>query len=83
MTYNIALDGALTERLSLGAEAFGQSNKDSTTADYPLEFLVGAVFDVTDAVAFDMGVGAGLTNASPDLRVTIGLTATYLGTKTK
>lgn len=77
VTYNIALDGALTERLGLGVEAFGQSNKDSTAADSPLEFLVGAVFDVTDAVAFDMGLGAGLTNASPDLRVTIGLTATY------
>ncbi|MFH1519496.1 MAG: transporter [Candidatus Omnitrophota bacterium] len=72
--YNLACEYSVSEKLTLMAELIGQTNSDSTAADEPFECLLGLVYPISENIDFDFGVGTGLTNASPDIRVTSGLT---------
>lgn len=77
VSYNVGVEYALTQKLKLVGEMFGQSNADPTATHDPLEWLLGGVFTISKSLALDVGFGTGLNNDSPDLRVTGGLTYTF------
>lgn len=62
---------------ALAGELFGQTNSDPAAKRDPLEWFLGFIYTVKNGVALDAGFGTGLTNASPDLRLTGGVTWTF------
>jgi len=72
--YNLAFEYNVNDRLDLTGELIGETNSDPSADDEPFEFLLGVIYSPSDKVALDFGIGAGLTDASPDIRITSGLT---------
>lgn len=72
--YNIASEYALSDKLTLVGELRGARNSDPKENKNPLEALVGFIYNISSNVALDFGIGGGFTRASPDIRVTSGLT---------
>lgn len=72
--YNLAFEYNMNDKLDLMGELIGETNSDPTADDEPFEFLAGLIYSLSDKVALDFGIGAGLTDASPDIRITGGLT---------
>jgi len=72
--YNLAFEYNVNDRLDLTGELIGETNSDPSANDEPFEFLLGFIYSSSDKIALDFGIGAGLTDASPDIRITSGLT---------
>ncbi len=72
--YNFACEYVITGKLTLVGELIGQTNSDPGATNDPMEILAGMIYEITSNVNFDVGFGAGLNNASPDIRVTGGIT---------
>ena len=72
--YNLGFEYNLNDQLDLAGELIGQTNSDPSAGDEPFEFLLGFIYSISEKISFDMGFGAGLTEASPDFRATSGLT---------
>jgi hypothetical protein len=75
--YNVALEHSLSERLLLVGELFGRTNQDRSAETDPLECLMGVVYSLNKQVVLDAGIGMGVSPASPDLRLTTGLTVAF------
>ena len=69
----------ITEKFTLMGEVFGDTNSDRSSDELPLEFLVAFTYDLPGSLTFDFGAGGGLGNdkASPDLRITSGISHSY------
>ena len=76
-SYNFALKYAIFKRWTIVGEIYGQTNTDKDAARDPWDMLGGFIYDATDSLAIDLGIGTGLTGASPDLRITTGITYTF------
>ena len=74
---NAALEYMLNKKIMLVSEIYGQTNQDKSADKDPLDILGGFVYTLNDHIAIDFGIGAGLANASPDLRVTNGMTYAF------
>jgi len=72
--YNLAIEYSVNDKLDVMSELIGETNSDPSSDDEPFEFLLAFIYAVSDKIAWDAGVGAGLTDASPDFRATSGLT---------
>lgn len=72
--YNLAFEYSVNDKLDLTGELIGETNSDPSSDDEPFEFLLAFIYAVSEKIAWDAGVGAGLTDASPDFRATSGLT---------
>jgi len=72
--YNFGGEYELTEQFVLVGELIGETNSDPTAPDDPLEMLVGAVYNTTSRLTFYSGLGGGLSDASPDIRILLGVT---------
>jgi len=72
--YNLAIEYNVNDQLDLMGELIGETNSDPSSDDEPFEFLLGFIYSPSDKIALDFGIGAGLTDASPDFRITSGLT---------
>jgi len=72
--YNFASEYALTEQFVLVGEIIGETNSDPMATDDPLEMLIGATYDTPSKVTFYSGLGGGLSDASPDIRILLGVT---------
>ena len=77
ISYNVAGEIPIGRIWTLVGELFGQTNPDPAAADDPLEWLVGFTYTPRKGVILDAGMGTGLTDASPDLRVTGGVTVVF------
>ena len=77
VSYNFAVEHALTEQLMLAAEVYGQTNTDRDAETHPWETLAGLVYQFAEHLAVDLGIGMGLSQASPDLRLASGVTLTF------
>lgn len=77
LSYNLALEYTLNDKFLLVWEIYGQTNQDKEANRDPLDTLAGMVYTFNDHLAVDFGIGAGLTTASPDLRVTSGVTYSF------
>lgn len=72
ISYNTALEYALTKELVLVGELFGKTNPDPLATDDPLDALLGVMYKLSPHITLDFGAWAGLTNASSDYKLTCG-----------
>ncbi len=72
--YNFGAGYTLNPSLTLVGEIVGQTNSDPRGDDDLWEWLAGFIYQPVAGYAFDVGLGTGFTDASPDVRFTIGLT---------
>jgi len=72
--YNLAIEYSVNDKLDVMGELIGETNSDPSSDDEPFEFLLAFIYALSEKTALDVGVGAGLTDASPDFRATSGLT---------
>lgn len=75
--YKVAGEYLMRERLKLVGEIVGQGNHDSEATNDPLEWLLGFIYEIPNGLIVDMGFGTGLTDASPDIRLTGGVTYNF------
>jgi hypothetical protein len=70
--YNFALKRAINDTLTLAAEVYEQKDqKDS--GNNTTDGLIGAIYALSPSASLDLGIGRGFTNASPNLRITGGV----------
>jgi len=72
--YNFGSEYELSEQFVLVGELIGETNSDPTAIDDPLEVLIGAVYNTPTRFTFFSGFGGGLSDASPDIRILLGIT---------
>lgn len=75
--YKVAGEYLIRDRLKLVGEIVGQGNHDPDATDDPLEWLLGFIYEIPNGLILDFGFGTGLTDASPDIRVTGGVTYNF------
>lgn len=75
--YNFGLQNSLNDVFSLVGEIVGQTNSEPAGDDDLWEGLVGFIYQPIKNYAIDAGIGFGLTDSSPDVRTTIGLTYSF------
>lgn len=74
---NLSLAGeyACTEQFCIVGEVVGEIiTEDVEGEDNPCEVLVGATYELPFGTVLDAGIAAGLTDGSPDYKITAGLT---------
>jgi hypothetical protein len=75
MLYGLAGEWAASPDLALVAQIYGEADLEAANDDNYMEALMGAVYSVSDNIALSAGAGAGLTRATPDLRITLAFLA--------
>lgn len=75
--YNGVLEYQMTSKWMAVGEIYGQFVQIPIIDAQPLDGLVGVIATLSDSVAMDVGIGAGLTNASPDFRSTVGIAYSF------
>ncbi|HRZ86411.1 MAG TPA: transporter [bacterium] len=74
---NYMIKYEISEKLTAVAEIYGETNQDRAAARDPWNMLGGVIYNISDSLAFDCGVGTGLNSESPALRVTSGLSYSF------
>ena len=64
---------SISDSLTLIGEIWSEMPTDSSDDDVT-EILGGAVYDVSDTISLDFGIGTGLHSEDIDLRYTTGVT---------
>lgn len=72
--YGVAGEFAVTEIFCVVGEVVGEIQTEDTDSDNPAEILIGATYELPFGTVLDGGVGFGLTDGSPDYKITAGLT---------
>ncbi len=67
----------VTRPLSFVGEVVGETNSDRHAKDDPREFRVGLAYALRDHIVLDGAVSLGLTRASPNYVLTVGITARF------
>ncbi|MFA6584647.1 MAG: transporter [Elusimicrobiaceae bacterium] len=70
--WNLAVKHGITDKLTLAAEMYGQ-NDQKASGNNTTDGLIGAIYAFSPSVLLDLGIGRGFTSASPDLRITGGI----------
>jgi len=76
-SYGLALEVPVSETVNLVAEVTGETAFDGDFDEDPCQGLIGVNGAVGETVTLDLGVGLPVSDASPDLTVTTGLTAAF------
>lgn len=73
---NLSLAGefAATEVFTIVGEVVGEIYTEDVDEDNPCEILVGATYELPFGTVLDAGAAFGLTDGSPDYKITAGLT---------
>jgi len=73
---NLGLAGefSVNEQITLVSEIYAEIATEDIDEENPLDILVGATYELPIGTVLDFGVAAGLTNGSPDYRITLGMT---------
>ena len=74
VSYGIAAEYAFTDIFCVVGEVVGEMQTEDTDEDNPAEILVGATYELSFGTVIDAGIGFGLTDSSPDIKITAGLT---------
>jgi len=77
LTYGFALEYPLNEKFNLVGEITGESERRNKFDDNPMSGLIGFNYSVTESIAYDLGVGFEVSEASPDFNITTGLTFSF------
>ncbi|MBI3329734.1 MAG: transporter [Nitrospinae bacterium] len=75
--YAFALELPVTGRFKLVSELVGETHADPAAQADPLVVLFGATFELKNGVILDSALNLGLTNASPDYQVLVGVTVSF------
>lgn len=75
-TYSGAIEFPLGESLVLVGEIVGEADAYSDTDD-PIEGLFGGNWGIRESLTFDLGIGFGFNDLSPDWKMTAGLTCGF------
>lgn len=74
VTYGIAAEFEVIEKLSLVGEITGGIQTGHTDTDNSAEILAGLTYELPSGTVLDAGAGFGLTDGSPDYRIIAGFT---------
>ena len=74
LTYSFAVEYPLNERLNLVGEITGENERRGDFDDNSLWGLLGFNYSINEIVAYDLGLGFEISEASPDFTITTGLT---------
>jgi len=77
---SVAGSWEVRERLYLVSELLWEK-QTSPSADSVLEGMIGAQWEITEAMMLDAGIRAGLTEDSPDYTLLVGFTMYFTGDK--
>lgn len=77
LTYSLASELPMTEKLKLVGEIIGETNSDPKSSSNPLDGLVGFIYDVKDWLSLDAAVKWGLSDASPNNTLLAGTTLRF------
>ena len=70
--YNFALKQSMNDKLTLAAEIYEQKDQKASENN-TTDGLIGAIYALSPSASLDFGIGRGFTTASPDLRITGGV----------
>ncbi len=76
-SYGLAMEYPLSETVNIVGELTGETAFDGDFDENPCQGLVGLNWALGETVTLDVGVGFPISDASPDLTVTTGLTAAF------
>lgn len=77
ITYGLAVEYPLADRLNLVGEISGENERRGNFDDNPLSGLIGLNYSLSEAMVCDLGCGFEISEASPDFKVTAGLTFSF------
>jgi len=72
--YSFALENFVNDKLNLVGELSGETTFEGGFDDNPFEVLLGFNYALTDISVIDAGISIGLSDASPDYKITTGIT---------
>ncbi|HUT55888.1 MAG TPA: hypothetical protein VM658_21030 [bacterium] len=75
MLYGLAGEWAASDELALVAQIYGEADLMASNDDNYMEAVLGAACSVADGITLSAGLGAGLTPATPDLRISLAVVA--------
>lgn len=76
-SWGAAVSLKVTEALAFVGELVGETNSDPHAKDDPREVRIGLTYAFGEKLVLDGAVAAGLTRASPDYGLTIGMTVRF------
>ncbi|MFC1624349.1 transporter [Candidatus Omnitrophota bacterium] len=76
-SYSLAIEYLLIESLNIVGEITGETTFNGDFDDNPFSGLVGLNYILTERLCFDAGIGFQISKASPDYRITTGLTLAF------
>ena len=77
LTYGLAIEYPLNERCNLVSEITGENERRYDFDDNLMSGLVGFNYVVNENIAYDLGLGFEISEASPDFKITTGLTLSF------
>ena len=77
LTYSIAVEYPLDEKLNFVAEISGENERRNDFDDNPMSGLSGFNYSISENIVYDLGLGFEISEASPDFKVTTGLTFSF------
>ena len=77
LSWGVAASLKVTDAVALVGEVVGETNSDPHAKDDPRELRAGLTYALWEKVVLDGAVSVGLTRASPDYVLTVGLTARF------
>lgn len=72
--YSFALENPVNDKLNLVGELSAETTFEGGFDDNPFEVLLGFNYALPDISVIDAGISIGLSNASPDYKITSGIT---------
>ena len=76
-SYAIALEYPVNDSLNFVGELTGETNFEGDFDNHPFAGLIGFNYTFLENITFDLGVGWGISEASPDYLITTGLTLAF------
>ncbi len=74
LNYSVAAQFSLTDKWVLVGEIVATNNFNARHGDDPFSGLIGTYYSIMDKLIWDAGVEIGMNKATPDFRLTTGLT---------
>ena len=74
LTYGVAVEYPFNDKLNLVGEIVGENERRGDFDDNPMAGIIGFNYSLDDNVMYDLGLSFEISEASPDFKVTTGLT---------
>lgn len=76
-SYKFAIEYPLDENFNLVGEIVGDTTFEGSFDDNSCEGLLGFNYAFNNIITYDFGIGFQISQASPDYKVTAGITTTF------